>query len=232
MKYAVFCTGRLKSTLKALLAINLMIRRKTIDLIRQPGSTKNAILTIPQNGRSPTEATAMADNKLARRQTGLLTQHGLLSNESKIAIALGEMAIKRGTEMSPVTQELFAAGLSTEKFDDVLAVIQRIAGSPRREHEPACPDFGTILLAVRSLNHPQRRLREIVTALARIFGITADEEFLALYEAEAGHRTDEDLEKAFGVLRGDESLRRMPTPAQLRGACGIPRVYRDGKVPD
>jgi hypothetical protein len=71
-----------------------------------------------------------------------------------------------------------------------------------------------------------------VGRLARIYGVTVDEEMLAEYEAEAGHRTDEDLDKALGALRGNETLKRMPTPAQLRYACGMPRVYRDGTRPE
>lgn len=174
----------------------------------------------------------MADNKLAPKRPGQLTQQGPLSNESRIALALGMLALKRQGEYSQETLEAFAAELLKEPFDDVLIAIQNIANKPRREHESACPDFGTIQVAVRSMRHPQRHLRGIVTGLARIFGVTADEELFALYEAEAGHRTDEDLDKAFAVLRGDESLKKMPTPAMFRAACGIPKVYRDGTRPE
>ena len=168
-------------------------------------------------------------DKLARRQAEQLMLQEPLSNESRIVIALAKLATMRGGEYSQVTLETFATGLSTEPFEDVLSTIAAVAASPRRAHEVACPDFGTLLLAVRTLRHPLRRLREIVGTLAHIFGETVSEEFLAPYEQEAGHRTDEDLERAYAALRGDETLRKMPTPAMFRAACGIPRFYRDGK---
>jgi hypothetical protein len=142
------------------------------------------------------------------------------------------MAIKRGGEMSEMSLKVFSAGLSKEPFEDVIAALERIGNSPRRDHEPACPDYGTILLSVRSIKHPLARLRAIVGQLGRIFGVTVDEELLESYQVECGHRTDEDLEKGFKALLGDESLHRMPTPAQLRASCGIPKIYRDGKKPE
>jgi len=174
----------------------------------------------------------MADNRMVRRQAGSLTQHELLSNESRIAIALGEMALKRNGEYSPEQQEVFAAGLSKEPFEDVLLIIDKIAESSRRDWETACPDFGTLLVAVRSIRHPLRHLREVVGRLARIFGVTVDEEMLESYQEEAGHRTDEDLDKAYAAIRGDETLKRMPRPAEFRAACGIPKIYRDGSNPE
>ena len=155
-----------------------------------------------------------------------------LSNESRIVIALAQLATMRGGEYSQTTLETFAAGLSKEPFEDVIATIQKIAESPRHCKETACPDYGTLLVAIRSLRHPLRHLRDVVGRLARIYGVTVDEEMLAEYEAEAGHRTDEDLDKALGVLRGDETLKRMCTPAQFRAACGTPKVYRDGTWPE
>ncbi len=175
----------------------------------------------------------MADNKVAtRKQTGPLTQQPLLSNTSRIVMALAEMAIKRGGEMSETSLKVYSGALSKEPFEDVIQVIGKISDSPRREHEAACPDFGTLLLKVRDLRHPHRHLREIVTKLARIFGASVDEELLMLYQEECGHRTDEDLDVAYKALRGDESLKKMPTPSQLRAACGIPKVYRDGRKPE
>jgi hypothetical protein len=112
-----------------------------------------------------------------------------------------------------------------------MAVIKTLGESPRREHETAIPDSGTILMAVRALNHPHRHLRGIVTQLARIFHETADEQFLLLYQQEAGHRTDADLDKAYAAIRGDETLKKMPTPGAFRSACGVPKVYRDGTRP-
>jgi hypothetical protein len=173
----------------------------------------------------------MADNTLVPKRPASLTQHKPLSNESKIAIALGALALKRNGEYSAEQQDLYAAALSKEPFDDVIATIDAIAERPRRDHEAACPDLGSLLQAVRALHHPHKHLREVVTKLARIFHETADEDFLMLYQEEAGHRTDEDLDKAYKALRGDESLKRMCTPAQFRAACGIPKVYRDGTRP-
>ena len=172
-------------------------------------------------------------NQMAvRRPTGLSKPQPPLSNESRIVLALAEMAIKRGGEMSQIAQDIVAQRLSTENFDDVIRILSEIGDTPRREHEPVIPDTGTILLAVRSLKHPHRHLREIVTKLARIFGVTADEELLELYQQEAGHRTDEDLDKAFMSLRGDELLKRMPTPGAFLAACGIKKINRDGSRPE
>ena len=134
--------------------------------------------------------------------------------------------------MSQIAQEIVAHRLSTETFDDVIRVLSEIGDTPRRPGELAIPDTGTILLAVRSLKHPHRHLREIVTKLALIFGVTADEELLELYQQEAGHRTDEDLDKAFAAIRGDETLKKLPTPGAFRSACGIPTIYRDGSRPE
>ena len=131
-----------------------------------------------------------------------------------------------------MTLETFAAGLSTEPFEDVISVLRNIADRPRHQGETACPDFGTLLVAIRSIRHPLKRLREIVGALARIWHETADEQFLKLYEDAAGHRTDEDIERAYRALLEDDTLRRMPTPSQFRASCGIPKVYRDGTRPE
>ena len=169
---------------------------------------------------------------LQRRQNAQLMQSEPLSPKQQIIVALGTLALMRGGEYSQATLTAFSEGLLKEPFEDVIATIQKIAESPRRDRETACPDFGTLLVAVRSIRHPQRHLREIVCRLARIYGVIVDEEMLTEYEAEAGHRTDDDLDKALGVLRGDENLKRMPTPAQFRAACGIPKVYRDGTRPE
>ena len=173
-------------------------------------------------------------NQMAvRRPTGLSKPQPPLSNESKIVLALAEMAIKRGGEMSQIAQEIVAHRLSTENFEDVIRILNEIGDTPRHPGELAIPDTGTILLAVRSLKHPHRHLREIVSKLALIFGVTADEEFLELYEQEAGKRTDADLDKAFAILRGDASLKRMPTPAMFLAACWNPQtIYRDGSRPE
>ena len=172
------------------------------------------------------------ESRMVRKQTGQLMQSEPLSSKQQIIVALGTLALMRGGEYSQATLTAFSEGLSKEPFEDVIATIQKIAESPRRERETACPDFGTLLVAIRSIRHPLRHLRDIVGRLARIYGVTVDEDMLAEYEAEAGHRTDEDLDKALGVLRGDETLKRMCTPAQFRAACGTPKVYRDGTWPE
>jgi hypothetical protein len=138
----------------------------------------------------------------------------------------------RGGEYSQATLTAFSEGLSKEPFEDVIATIQKIAESPRRDRETACPDFGTLLVVIRSIRHPQRHLRGIVAKLARIFGVTADEELLGLYEEVAGHRTDEDMDQAYQNILRDETLKRMPTPGQFLERCGVPKVYRDGTRPE
>ena len=170
-------------------------------------------------------------DSLTPKPTGQLKPYGLSSDGLKIAAALTKMAIFRNGEYTPMTLEAFSLRLSTEPFEDVMAAITAIGESPRGDHENACPDFGTLLLKVRALNHPHKHLRAIVTRLARIFGVTADEEFLMLYQEEAGHRTDADLDKAYAAIRGDETLKRMPTPAAFRSACGVPKIYQDGTRP-
>ena len=155
-----------------------------------------------------------------------------LSPKQQIMVALGMLAIMRGGEYNQETLETFAAGLSTEPFEDVISVLRNISERPRHQGETACPDFGTLLVSIRSVRHPLKRLREIVGALARIWHETADEQFLKLYEDAAGHRTDEDIERAYRALLEDDTLRRMPTPSQFRVSCGIPKVYRDGTRPE
>jgi hypothetical protein len=142
------------------------------------------------------------------------------------------MAIKRGGEMSETILKVYAARLSKESFEDVIATIQKIAESPRRERETACPDLGTLLVAIRSIRHPLRHLREIVARLARIHGVTVDEDMLLEYQETVGHRTDEDMDKAFKALRGDETLHRMPSPGLFHERCGIPKIYRNGTKPE
>ena len=172
------------------------------------------------------------ESRLVRKQTGQLMQSEPLSPKQQIIVALGTLALMRGGEYSQATLTAFSEGLSKEPFEDVIRVLKTIAESPRRDRETACPDFGTLLVAIRSIRHPLKRLREIVGALARIWHETADEQFLKLYEDAAGHRTDEDIERAYRALLEDDTLRRMPTPSQFRASCGIPKVYRDGTRPE
>lgn len=85
---------------------------------------------------------------------------------------------------------------------------------------------------MRRMNHPMKHLREIVTRLARAFGKEVDEDLLQAYQDAAGHRTDEDITKGYRALLENDELRYMPSPAQFRAACGIPKVYRDGTRPE
>ena len=154
-----------------------------------------------------------------------------LPPSSQIALALTAMAIHRGGQWEETALAIVTERLSTEPFEDVIAVLKEFGDRPRQDKEPAIPNTGTIVQAVRALHHPHKHLRDVVTKLARIFHETADEEFLMLYQEEAGHRTDADLDKAYAAIRGDETLKKMCTPAQFRSACGIPKVYRDGSRP-
>jgi hypothetical protein len=171
------------------------------------------------------------DESLIPSRTGTSQLGKPLPPTSQIAMALTAMAANRGGEWNPASLAIVTETLSTEPLEDLLAVIKAIGLMPRRDHEPAIPNTGTIVQAVRALRHPHKHLREIVTKLARIFHETADEDFLMLYQEEAGHRTDADLDKAYKAIRGDDSLKKMPTPSQFRAQCGIPKVYRDGTRP-
>ena len=203
---------------------------KTSALTLPHSSIKNATLMILPSGRNRTEQ-AM-ESRLARKQTGQLMQSEPLSPKQQIIVALGTLALMRGGEYSQATLTAFSEGLLKEPFEDVIATIQKIAESPRRDRETACPDFGTLLVAIRSIRHPQRHLRGIVAKLARIFGVTVDEELLGLYEERVGHRTDQDMDTAYRVLSQDETLKKMPTPAMFLAACGVPKIYRDGTRPE
>lgn len=161
-----------------------------------------------------------------------LSTDSLPARRKKIGLALAEMAILRGGEWSEAALTVFSERLSREPVELVLPVLQEITESPRRAHETALPDLGTILGLIRDRTHPLAHLRGIVRKLALIFGRTADEELLVLYQEEAGHRTDADLDKGYAAIRGDGALKKMPTPAQFRAACGIPKVYRDGTRPE
>lgn len=171
------------------------------------------------------------DNSLvgtARRVTGISTPVSQLSNKSKIALALTTMALARRGEWGTAELELAAERLSRENFDDVIDGIAKISDTSRREGEAAIPDTGSLLLVIRSINHPLRHLREIVTKLAKGFGRAVDEELLQVYQDVAGHRTDADLDQAYATILRDETIKRMPTPGQFLEACGILRVRRDG----
>ena len=73
-------------------------------------------------------------------------------------------------------------------------------------------------------------LGEIIYGLAEVFGFNMTDRARDAYIATVGHRTDEDLNRAYlSVLRDS---RFMPRPAELLAACGIPKVYRDGTRPE
>jgi len=171
-------------------------------------------------------------NTLVPSKAGTLQPGKPLPPTSQIAIALTALAAHRGGEWEKKALATVVDRLSTEPFDDVMAVLREIADRPRGERETAIPSTGAILLAIASRRHPLSHLRAIVAKLARIFGATADEELFGLYEERVGHRIDADMDAAYLALTSDPTLRKMPTPAQFLQACGIPRVYRDGSRPE
>ena len=73
-------------------------------------------------------------------------------------------------------------------------------------------------------------LGEIIYGLAEVFGFNMTDRARDAYIATVGHRTDEDLNRAYlSVLRDS---RFMPRPSDLLEACGIPKTYRDGSKPE
>ena len=73
-------------------------------------------------------------------------------------------------------------------------------------------------------------LGDILHGLAEVFKFDMTERAENAYIATVGHRTDEDLNKAYlSVLR---TMRFMPRPADLLDACGIPKQFRDGSRPE
>jgi len=73
-------------------------------------------------------------------------------------------------------------------------------------------------------------LGEILYGLAEVFGFNMTDRARDAYIATVGHRTDEDLNRAYlSVLRDS---RFMPRPSDLLEACGIPKSFRDGSKPE
>ena len=73
-------------------------------------------------------------------------------------------------------------------------------------------------------------LGEIIYGLAEVFGFNMTDRARDAYIATVGHRTDDDLNRAYlSVLRDS---RFMPRPSDLLEACGIPKSYRDGSKPE
>lgn len=73
-------------------------------------------------------------------------------------------------------------------------------------------------------------LADIIYGLAEVYGFNMTDRVRDAYIATVGHRTDEDLNRAYLSVLRDSTY--MPRPAQLLSACGIPKVYRDGSKPE
>ena len=73
-------------------------------------------------------------------------------------------------------------------------------------------------------------LGDILYGLADVFGFNMTDAAMNGYVVTVGHRTDEDLNKAYLQVLRDS--RFMPKPSELLSACGIPKVYRDGSKPE
>jgi len=77
-------------------------------------------------------------------------------------------------------------------------------------------------------------LGEILYSLAETLGpasrFTLTDRALDAYVLTVGHRTDEDLNRAYRVIL--RANRFMPSPSEFLDACGIPKVYRDGSKPE
>lgn len=164
---------------------------------------------------------------------GKIAQSTQLSRPQKVlglVMALGAMALLRGADPNPKTIELYAERVLEYPETDVLAVIQRLGDDPMGAHEKAFPDFGTIRLMVEERQHPLRHLRSLVRALAENFGERPTPLMFENFETICGHRTDEDLAKAYRqIMRSD--VKRMPTAGQFLAACGILTINRDGSKP-
>ena len=75
-----------------------------------------------------------------------------------------------------------------------------------------------------------RSLPEILYGLAEVYKFNMTERALEAYMVTVGHRTDEDLNKAYKeILR---QARYMPTPAELLEQCGPLKLRRDGTRPE
>jgi hypothetical protein len=62
-----------------------------------------------------------------------------------------------------------------------------------------------------------------VLTLAKIYKFTIDDEVMDAYVIGCGHRSLEDLNLAYQKILRDEDQKFMPTPGQLRAACGTMR---------
>lgn len=168
------------------------------------------------------------------RATGLSTtsETSYSPSQTLLMAVLAETAILRDAEASQGWLHSMTVRLSREDGKQVLEALKVIAEQERRQGEPSLPTLGMVLREMRRQSHPLKHLREIISKLAEGFGQEANEEMLTLYQDTAGHRTDEDLDRAYRVLREDENLRKMPSPGRFLAACGIPKVYRNGTRPE
>ena len=73
-------------------------------------------------------------------------------------------------------------------------------------------------------------LADIIYGLAEVYGFNMTDRARDAYIATVGHRTDEDLNRAYLSVLRDSTF--MPRPSTLLAACGIPKVYRDGSKPE
>lgn len=71
--------------------------------------------------------------------------------------------------------------------------------------------------------HELKSLGQIVATLAKIYRFQLDDDVLEAYFIGCGHRSLEDLNEAYKAILRNEDIRFMPTPGQLRAACGLTR---------
>ncbi|HEV2174010.1 MAG TPA: hypothetical protein VGR71_10600 [Nitrospira sp.] len=76
-------------------------------------------------------------------------------------------------------------------------------------------------------------LGEILVSLADTLGrgqFTLTDPAITAYTVTLGHRTDEDLNKAYRTIL--RNSRFMPSPAELLDACPVMKIRRDGSRPE
>lgn len=75
---------------------------------------------------------------------------------------------------------------------------------------------------------PLLSLVDILLSLAEVYRFTLTERAMNAYVLALGHRTDEDLNAAYSEILRTRKMSLMPTPAEIREACPVMRVRRDG----
>lgn len=168
----------------------------------------------------------MENPNLALAQTGQSMLQQPLSSESRIVVALTEMALKRGAEASEKHLALYSTLLNQYPLALVLQVLKTLGETERGEGEAAFPAYGRVKLLVEEELHPLKVLRRNVRKLARIFRETPTEEMMADFELVCWHRIDADVEAAYVSLVRDRVVRKMPTPAEFLQSCGPLRKSR------